>query len=160
EIQDVLAYLRLVSNPRDEDAFERVVNYPRRGVGEKTVERLRDFASAAGIPLLEAAARATGAHGGIPAAGARGLEAFANLIRRTSAKAVRMGVGPLLEQLIEELDLLTELKNEGPEGEDRAANVEELVAGANAFEAELPPELAEEGVDTFTELDLFLQQVA
>ena len=56
EIQDVLGYLRLISNPRDEDAFLRVVNYPRRGIGGTSVQRFMDAYRRSGLPLLEAAA--------------------------------------------------------------------------------------------------------
>ena len=159
EIQDVLAYLRLISNPRDEVAFGRVVNYPRRGVGATSQERLAVFARTEGIPLLEAAARAGEApemHKG----GARGLEKFAGLVQRFSARAAQAPVGELLRELVAELDLLTHLEDEGPEGEDRARNVDELVSGALEFDAELVETLGTEDVDTFTELDLFLQQVA
>jgi DNA helicase-2/ATP-dependent DNA helicase PcrA len=159
EIQDVLAYLRLVSNPRDEGAFERVVNYPRRGIGDKSVDALRAWAKQQGIGLLEAAERAEEADD-VPPAGARGLARFAALIRKYSARASSARVGELLQELLEELDLLRLLAEEGPEGEDRAENVKELVAGALDFDAEVQGDLEEGEVDTFTELDLFLQRVA
>ncbi|MHB1192448.1 MAG: ATP-dependent helicase [Longimicrobiales bacterium] len=159
EIQDVLAYLRLISNPRDAVAFDRVVNYPRRGIGETSQERLRDWASLEGISPLEAAARATEAPD-IPAGSARGLQAFAALVRKYSARAAQARVGVLLEELVEELDLARHLVEEGPEGEDRARNVAELVAGALDFDASLVDAMGAEDMDGFTELDLFLQQVA
>ncbi|UCC26848.1 MAG: UvrD-helicase domain-containing protein [Gemmatimonadales bacterium] len=159
EIQDVLAYLRLLSNPRDEDAFLRIVNYPRRGVGGTTVDRFMTEVRATGVPLMEGAATATG-RAGLPAAGARSLEGFAALIQRFSARAAQVRVGELLEELVEELDLFSKLRDEGPEGEDRVENVKELIAGALDFDAELLAELEPEEVDAFSELDLFLQQVA
>ena len=58
EIKDVLAYLHLISNPRNDNAFLRVVNVPPRGIGKKTLGKLRDFAADQGISLLEAAANA------------------------------------------------------------------------------------------------------
>jgi DNA helicase-2/ATP-dependent DNA helicase PcrA len=158
EIQDVLAYLRLVSNPRDEVAFDRVVNYPRRGVGLTTLEHLWRWADAEGLSPLEAAARADEAPD-VRAAGARGLMSFADLVRRFSVRAAQAGIGELLEELIEDLDLMCHLHEEGPDGEDRARNVAELIAGALDFDAGLV-EGTDEDVDTFTELDLFLQQVA
>ena len=159
EILDVLAYLRLISNPLDSVAFERVVNYPRRGVGATSQERLLVFARTEEIPLLEAAARADEApdmHKG----GGRGLKKFADLIQRFSLRAVQAPVGELLEALVEELDLMAHLHDEGPDGEDRARNVAELIAGARDFDAEMVETLGAEAIDTFTELDLFLQQVA
>jgi DNA helicase-2/ATP-dependent DNA helicase PcrA len=70
-----------------------------------------------------------------------------------------VNVGVLLEELVEELDLLRILRDEGPEGEDRAENVKELIAGALDFDAELLEE-EELPADRFTELDLFLQRVS
>ena len=159
EIQDILAYLRLISNPLDAVAFERVVNYPRRGIGKATMERLARSAEVEGMSLLEAAARAE-ENSEIPAGGVRGLTAFSILIQRYSALASQMRVGDLLEALVEELQLLRHLEEEGPDGEDRANNVGELIAGAHEYNAELIGELEDEAWDHFTELDLFLQQVA
>ncbi len=159
EIQDVMGYLRLLSNPLDEDAFHRVVNYPRRGIGGTSVKRLQEAASAEGLGLLEAAARATSLDG-VPTGGARALEAFARLVSTWSARAATVRVGPLLEELVEELDLYRHLEDEGPEGEDRIDNVRELIAGALDFDAELLDELDPDEIDAFSELDLFLQRVA
>lgn len=159
EIQDVLGYLRLISNPLDAGAFDRVVNYPRRGVGNTSLERLSAWANAEGISVLEAAARADEAPD-VPKGGARGLIAFAALVQRYSALASQRGVGELLETLVEELDFFGHLADEGPEGEDRADNVRELIAGALDYNAELLEDLEGETLDHFTELDLFLQQVA
>ena len=158
EIQDVLAYLRLISNPRDRVAFERVVNYPRRGVGLTSIEHLRRWAEAEGVSLLEAAARADDILE-LRAGGSRGLRSFADLIQRFSARATQATIGDLMEELVEDLDLVRHLHEEGPEGEDRARNVAELIAGAVDFDASLAA-VAAEDADTFTELDLFLQQVA
>jgi DNA helicase-2/ATP-dependent DNA helicase PcrA len=159
EIQDILAYLRLISNPLDAGAFDRIVNYPRRGIGKATQERLATWAESQDLSLLEAASRAHEAPD-VPAAGVRGLERFAVLIQRYSALASQMGVGDLIESLVEELEIQRHLDNEGPEGEDRADNVRELIAGALDYNAELLEEQEEEDFDHFTELDLFLQQVA
>ena len=159
EIQDVLAYLRLISNPLDAGAFERVVNYPRRGIGNTSLERLSAWVEVEGISLLEAAARADEAPD-LPKGGVRGLIAFAALVQRHSALASQMRVGELLEGLVEELGVFRHLADEGPDGEDRADNVRELIAGALDFNAELLEELDGETLDHFTELDMFLQQVA
>jgi len=159
EIQDVLGYLRLISNPRDEVAFARVVNYPRRGVGLTSQEHLARWADAQGLTRLEAAERADEIPD-VRGPGARGLMQFAALVRRFSVRATQASVAEVLEELVEELDLVRHLQEEGPEGEDRAGNVAELVAGALDFDASLTEALEPGEVDTFTELDLFLQQIA
>ena len=159
EIQDVLAYLRLIANPRDAEAFERVVNYPRRGVGAVSLARLSAFAREAGISLLEAAARA-GEVPGLGKSARNGLLGLADLIRRYSARAAVHSAGQVLQALIEELAFVRLLRDEGPEGDDRAENVRELVAAARQFEAETLLELDEGDRDTFSDLSLFLQNVA
>jgi DNA helicase-2/ATP-dependent DNA helicase PcrA len=159
EIQDVLAYLRLISNPRDAIAFGRVVNYPRRGIGLTSQEHLSRFAAEHDISLLEASQRADEVPG-LRAAATRSLTRFAELIQRFSVRAAQATVGTVLEELVEDLDLVRHLYDEGPEGEDRARNVSELIAGAVDFDATQIQSVAEEDIDTFTELDLFLQQVA
>ena len=159
EIQDVLAYLRLAANARDMDAFDRVVNYPRRGVGRITLERLSAFARAEGIDLLQAAGRADDVPG-LPAPARRGLLDFATLVRRYADRTARRTAGEILEELIAEIDLVARLRAEGPEGDDRAGNVLELIAAARDFEAERVMELDVGDQDAFTDLDLFLQHVA
>lgn len=159
EIQDVLAYLRLLSNPRDRDAFERVVNWPRRGIGGTSLERLSAWAREGGLPLLEASARADQVPDLSPAA-ARSLQRFAGLIQAFSAEAARLPVGELVERLVDELELLRHLQEEGPDGDDRAENVRELIAGAMEFESGTSEGPGAEELDRFSELDLYLQQVA
>ena len=159
EIQDVLAYLRLISNPKDAVAFGRVVNYPRRAVGLTTQEHMARWAAEQGLTLLEASARADEIPD-VRAAGANGLMRFADLIQRFSLRATQATIGELLEELVEGLDLVRHLYDEGPDGEDRARNVAELIAGALDFDGMLMKGMDEGELDTFTELDLFLQQVA
>ncbi len=159
EIQDVLAYLRLVSNPQDDVAFERVVNYPHRGIGATSQERLAAWARGQGIARLEAAARADEVPD-LPAASRRAVREFAALMERYALRAEEASAGEVLEELAEELDLARHLVEEGPDGEDRARNVAELVAGALDFDAEAIEELGDEEVEGLTDLDVFLQQVA
>jgi DNA helicase II / ATP-dependent DNA helicase PcrA len=159
EIQDLIAYLRLISNPRDMAAFDRVVNLPRRGVGATSLERLKDWADSQGITRLEAAARASEAPG-LSRGARQGLERFAGIVRDFEQRSRELAVGPLLEALVETLGFLEHLRGEGPEGEDRVENVKELIAGAMEFEAVLEEEWEGRSPDDFTELDLFLQQVA
>jgi DNA helicase II / ATP-dependent DNA helicase PcrA len=85
---------------------------------------------------------------------------FAELVREFSIRAAQVGVGTLLEELIERLDLQRHLLDEGPDGEDRARNVAELIAGAVDFDAEKATTVDPDDTDRFTELDLYLQQVA
>lgn len=159
EIQDVLAYLRLISNPKDKTAFDRIVNYPRRGIGHTTREHLTRWAVDQGVTMLEAAGRAEEVPG-IRTAGVRGLKQFADLMRRLSVRATQATIGEILEGLVEDISLIKHLNNEGPDGEDRVRNVIELIAGTLDFDATLAQTIEPDEIDTFTELDLFLQEVA
>ncbi|UCF21595.1 MAG: UvrD-helicase domain-containing protein [Gemmatimonadota bacterium] len=160
EIKDVVAYLKLISNPRDASSYLRVVNYPRRGIGQTTLTVLLDRAREAGASLLDASRNATRI-GGIRPAGASALEGFARLIDRYRALAAHVRVHDLLGQLIGELRLLEHLREEGYEGIDRAQNVEELISAASEFEARDALGANElDDIGEVTELDLFLQKIA
>jgi len=111
------------------------------------------------VPPLEAARRA-GEIPDAPAAGVRALQAFAILIERYAALAAEVQVGEVLQALVEELDIMHHLRREGPDGEDRADNVRELIAGALDFDAELVVEVDSDLRSEFTDLDLYLQRVA
>ncbi|HEX7050267.1 MAG TPA: UvrD-helicase domain-containing protein [Longimicrobiales bacterium] len=158
EIMDTLAYLRLISNPRDAGAFDRIVNYPRRGIGDVSRGRLLAWAAASRLTPLEAAERASECEA-LGRAAAAAFVRFGALIRRFQGLAPHVGVGELLERLVEEIELVGALEAEGPEGEDRIANVRELIAAAHDFDARETAADEEVGPDT-TPLDLFLQNVS
>jgi len=159
EIMDVLAYLRLISNPRDAGAFDRIVNYPKRGIGDTSKTALLSWATEQRLTPLEAAARAHECTA-IRGAAVTSLGRFAEMIQRYTALASHLGVGELLEKLIEEIHLFDALREEGPEGEERLENVKELVAGAH--ESDARGIIDDEDVidaDT-TPLDRYLQRVS
>ena len=162
EIMDVLAYLRLISNPRDTGAFDRIVNYPRRGIGDTSKAHLLEFATTQGLTPLEAALRADEIdllRGGVGAS----FRNFAAMIQKYTALAQHIGVGELTSKLIEEIKVLDALRDEGPEGEDRIENVRELVSSTHDFDARrLESSLDEEleDVQGATSLDMFLQKVS
>jgi DNA helicase II / ATP-dependent DNA helicase PcrA len=159
EIMDAMAYLRLISNPRDAGAFDRIINYPRRGIGDTSRARLLEWAATQRLTPLEAAARAEDCpdlRGGAASA----LVAFGGMIQRYGALAAHIGVGELVEKLVAEIGLLDALRDEGPEGADRIENVNELVAGAFDFDTRDEDDSeAEDRTVAATPLDMFLQKV-
>ncbi len=159
EIMDVLAYLRLIANPRDAGAFDRIVNYPKRGIGDTSLGRLMAWAAAQGLSPLEAAGRAREVEG-LTQGAAGALVVFAGLVERSRGLALHVGVGELVERLLEETGFLEALREEGPEGADRIDNVRELVSGAHEHAEDT--EDTEEGAEgaVVTSLDLFLQKVS
>jgi DNA helicase-2/ATP-dependent DNA helicase PcrA len=159
---DVLAYLRLISNPRDAGAFDRVVNYPRRGIGETSQGRLQAWASERGLSLLDAAARAREVPD-LQNSAVQALVAFADMIQRYGALARQVNVARLLEQLLIEIEIQKALEAEGPEGQDRMDNVRELLAGAATFVEtsgvdEYDPD--EPAAPDISSLDLYLQKIS
>jgi DNA helicase-2/ATP-dependent DNA helicase PcrA len=166
EIKDALAYLRLVANPAADEAFLRVVNVPKRGIGDASLARLGEYATERGIPLLLAAERVE-AIGDIRGPAARALPELAALIRKHAAVVERLPLDETLRALVTETGLIESLKQEGAEGEDRIRNVEELIAGTADLEAglhERDPELLEEmeaaGETGPRTIDQFLAHVA
>src|SRR5690606_14399891 len=94
EIMDVLAYLRLISNPRDGGAFDRIVNYPRRGIGDTSKARLVSWAAERGVAVLDAA-RSAAECPELTRNAAKALVSFADLIDRYRELARHLGVGEL-----------------------------------------------------------------
>ncbi len=167
EVRDALAYLRLVANPGADESFLRIVNVPRRGIGDASVARLAEHAGRAGLSLLAAAEQA-GQVDGIRGAAAKALPELASLIRKHAALAdLGMPIPDLMRELVKESGLVQALKDEGPDGEDRIANLEELIAGAadlqrrlDEEDPELMMELEEMGETAPRGVDLFLGHVA
>jgi DNA helicase-2/ATP-dependent DNA helicase PcrA len=139
EVRDVVAWLRLIRNPRDDEALLRVVNVPARGIGRQSLDRLAAWAEDHRLGLLEAAAAAMDVPG-LSTRAAKALVQFAGLQRRLCDTAGReAGVAPLLEAVLAETGyrrMLEEEREEDEEGHDRLANVEELLTAARQFDVE------------------------
>ena len=131
EIKDALAYLRAVVNPADEVSVKRVLNVPKRGVGETSVARFDSFASAEGITFAEALRRADEV--GVTGSAARGVAAFVELLDHL-ATLVPEGPGDLLQGALEASGYLAELEAEHTvEAAGRLENLGELVGSAREF---------------------------
>jgi DNA helicase-2/ATP-dependent DNA helicase PcrA len=137
EIKDVLAYLQLLANPRDEVALLRAINRPPRGIGKTTIERLADHATGHGLGLLEAARQARQIEP-LSTRSAALLEKFVELFDRLAAVA-----GGLIEEVLGHVlsgtgyqAQLRESKRE--EDLQRLANIEELLTVAREFDERHP----------------------
>ena len=151
EIRDLMAYLKLVANPADDEAFRRAVNVPKRGLGDATLALLAARAAIDGMSLLSVASRPDVLAGMRPAARAA-LEEFVALVQRMRVQAADAAVDELLRTLVEQIRYADHLRAEGPEGVDRVDNVREMIAGA----AEV---VADDGGEVgLTPLDHFLQK--
>jgi DNA helicase-2/ATP-dependent DNA helicase PcrA len=125
EVKHALAYLRLLENANDDTSFLRVVNFPARGIGARTVEQLQDAARASGRSL----AQSVGALGGAAGAKVQGFVALVDAMREaTAGQTLRR----IIEHVIDRSGLVEHYRTE-KEGQDRIENLEELVNAAESF---------------------------
>jgi DNA helicase-2/ATP-dependent DNA helicase PcrA len=154
EVKDLLAYLRLVANPSDDEAFLRAVSVPRRGLGETSLAVLGQAAASWGKPLLAAARGADMVPDLRP--NVRGaFRSLADFIDGLVDKASQLPPADVLEQVIRAIDYEAVLHAEGPEGADRWENVRELVASAADWSEEVTDD-----PEAGTPLERFLAEAA
>ncbi len=139
EVKDLIAYLRLAINSSDDEAFMRVVNLPRRGIGTASIRTLQMTAADWSKPFLETAAIADRIVDLRPLAKERFI-GFAQLVDELQRAALVMDPSSLLERIIESVGYESYLSQDGAEGIERMDNVRELVAGAAEWCEETPDE--------------------
>ena len=161
EIKDAIAYLTLLTNPADAVSFARVVNSPRRGIGQTTQGRLLSHANTTGEPVWEVALRPERVPGlgsaAVKAVGRFG-EMMDGLRQRAAAKPP---VAELLEAVLSESGYIEALEAERTiEAEGRVDNLRELVGVAGEFDANRALEETSADAEELSPLDEFLQQLA
>ena len=129
EIRDLMAYLKLIANPADDEAFRRAVGVPKRGLGETTIELLADQSRQRGLPMFEGARLDEVVSTLRPAARAA-LAEFVRLIASLRERAAEAAVDELLRELVEAIRYGDYLRAEGPESAERLDNVRELMTSA------------------------------
>jgi DNA helicase II / ATP-dependent DNA helicase PcrA len=130
EIRDLMAYLKLVANPSDEEAFRRSIAVPKRGIGDTTIDALSGRAREAGVPLFEIASREDLQESLRPAA-RKALADFVRIISGLRERAKETSVDVLIQELISEIKYVEHLHAEGPESaRDRVENLSALIDGA------------------------------
>jgi DNA helicase-2/ATP-dependent DNA helicase PcrA len=143
EIKDVLAYLRLVINPKDEEAFRRVINYPARGIGATTLAKLTLAAEAQGISLWEVCERLQSISTGLNKPTQKKISDFAVLINSFAVLAKQHDAFDVVAHVAKSVGLIKVLgEDKTPEGVTRYENVQELLNGIKDF-TEQQKELAE-----------------
>ena len=125
EIKHALAYLRLLENANDDTSFLRVVNFPPRGIGARSIEQLQDIARTSGCSLHDAVSAATGKAG----ANLGGFVAMLDVLREQIAG---MTLREIIELLLDKTGLLDHYRAD-KDGADRVENLEELVNAAESF---------------------------
>lgn len=133
EIKDVLAYLRLVCNPKDVISFKRVINYPLRGIGEASIAKLEAFAREHGISLMDAAERVEEITSISPRIRSN-IADFCNLIHKYASLKSQLSPAEVASALVDEIGILRLFKQEATEESyTRAENVRELISAIDQF---------------------------
>ena len=172
EVKDALAYLRVISNPTDTVNLRRILNTPKRGIGDRAEACVAALAERERIPFVAALGRAEDAPG-IATRSVAAIKGFTSLLERLrTAYESDDSVAALLEMVLEESGYLSELRaSHDPQDETRVENLAELVAVAQEYDerrvtelqesgGELPPGVEPEDVGPAGALEEFLEQVS
>ena len=150
EIKDILAYLRLLVNPRDNESFLRIVNYPARGIGDTTVQRLKAFAEQRSLSLTDSLQYCRDIDG-LTERARKNLMEFGTFLKKYAGLQQEMSMNELSRTLVDELGVLKIFKDEGTsESMARWENVQELLSAISEVHD------TREGAT----LDQFLEEVA
>ena len=134
EIKDLLAYMRLIVNPKDEESLKRVINFPLRGIGQATLDKLIIGAKNNGISIFETVQNAPKLNLSINAGTLKKLESFANLILSLQIENQNSNAFEISDKVTKKSGLVLELKKDGtPEGVSKIENIEELLNGIRDF---------------------------
>ncbi|MCH7785362.1 MAG: UvrD-helicase domain-containing protein [Bacteroidetes bacterium] len=156
EIKDVIAYLRLVLNPKDEEALKRIINYPARGIGQTTIEKIIVATNHYNRSMFEIMQHIDEVELKINSGTKTRLQDFVTMIQSFQVLNENYDVFQITEHVSKKTGLLSELKKDGtPEGVARLENIEELLNGMRDFIEE-----QKEIVDTSGSLAEFLEDVA
>ena len=158
EIKDALAYLRLVAHRDDDAAFERAVNTPPRGIGERTLDEVRRRARADGVSLWSAACAAAEDAGALAGRARNALRGFETLIEGLAAQLAELPLHEQFDEVLERSGLRTHYANESRgQLDSRVDNLDELVSVASRFERR--PE-ADDEAPPMSDLVAFLSYAA
>ena len=158
EIKNALAYLRLASNQDDDPSLERVINVPARGIGEKTVQQIRDVARSGGVSMWRAA-REMAKGKGLTARAANAVSSFIELVEGLSSSANDLPLAELADHIINVTGLIEHhQKEKGEKGRARIENLEELVSACKEFDPE--DVFDDEMQQNLSPLDAFLAHAA
>jgi DNA helicase-2/ATP-dependent DNA helicase PcrA len=138
EVRDIIAYYRFILNPNDDSALERIINVPKRGIGEKTIQQLRALADAGNI-TMGALISDSGDISSLTAAAQQKIGQFRDSILRLRATVENSSPSGLLKEIIIEVNYLKYLEEDsGTDSEGRVDNLEQLISAAAFFRQENP----------------------
>ena len=156
EIKDILSYLRLIVNPKDEESLKRIINYPARGIGQTTLDKLVIASKEHQLSLFDTILKAKEINLPVNAGTLLKLEGFTNLMQRFQIENEQLNAFEITDLVTKKARLVQELKKDAtPEGIARIENIEELLNGIRDF-----TEGQQEIVDASGSLSEFLEDVA
>jgi DNA helicase-2/ATP-dependent DNA helicase PcrA len=156
EIKDIIAYLRLIINPKDDESLKRVVNYPPRGIGQTTLEKIQIFSNENNITLFEVLENLENKNLNINSGTKQRLFDFLNMIKSFQISNKNSNALEILNEVLKRVGIVNLLKNEGtPEAISRIENIEELINAVQDF-----IEGQKEIVDSNGSLNEFLEDIA
>ena len=158
EVKDLLAYLRVLANPNDEVSLRRIINFPKRGIGDRALEEVEIFGDAQGISFWQALLRVAEATA-VPNKASQSISQFTSMLTAL-AVLVEAKTKPsvIIEAVLEQSGLLTELEaSTDPQDEVRVENLKELVSASMEYEERPFEELGE---DEEISLSGFLEKVS
>jgi DNA helicase-2/ATP-dependent DNA helicase PcrA len=152
EIKDILAYLKIISNPRDSVSLRRIVNFPLRGIGDTTVGKIEKFAESLNISLLDGMGKVKEISS-ISSGMANRVFEFFEMINKYQKSSKKISAAELTSSLTHETGIITHLKNEYDqyESESRIENVYELFSTIEIFSAEREKEKKDSSLSAFLE---------
>ena len=157
EIKDIIAYFRLVTNLNDEEAFKRIVNYPARGIGNTTLQKIFTASREHNVSLWAVAEQPTQYGVALNKGTLSKLESFCNLITDFRSRVTNMGAFDFATELLQYSGIKEDLqKEDGPEGQSKRENVEELLGAIRSFERDTTEETGRRTIV----ISKFLQQSA
>ncbi len=134
EIKDVIGYFRMVVNPYDEEAFRRTVNFPTRGIGNTTLNKIADAARLHNVSLWEVISNPLGFNLDVNAGTAKKLAGFKELIESFIAQLQELSAYELATRIVKESGIASDAyQDQTPEGMSRQENLQELLGGIHEF---------------------------
>lgn len=157
EIKDIVAYFRLIANTDDDEAFRRIVNYPKRGIGQTSVNKITTVARQHGVSIWSVIEKPEIYATEISATTMRKFEAFRQLMLPFIEQRSQMDIYALGKNIIEHTGITRDIfEDKSEEGKDRQENVEEFISGMHDF----VDTKREEGYEDEVFIDNFLQELA
>ena len=156
EIKDVLAYLRLIVNPSDEESLKRIINYPPRGIGQTTLEKIQIFSNENNLTIFDIVENINNSNININNGTKQKLYDFVTMIKSFQIANENLNALEILNEVLKRVGVVNLLKNEGtPESISRIENIEELINAVQDF-----IDGQKEIVDSNDSLNEFLEDVA